>query len=183
MEYFAVQVWTGKEDAFAAALADAPDFEAGVFIPKRSLPLRRARKVTKVESAVFPGYAFVASEGPELSKRQRWALRRAKFFVRVLPSTSEPVPVKDKDRAILSHFMSFGKVADTSKVVFDDNDRIVVLEGPLKGLEGLIVKVDRRKCRARIRLALYEDSFPVDLAFEVIERAVKGPGTDDGKQP
>jgi transcriptional antiterminator NusG len=47
----------------------------------------------------------------------------------------------------------------------------VVLYGPLAGLEGRIVRVDRRKKRAKISLDLYDDSFFVDLAFEVIEKA------------
>jgi transcriptional antiterminator NusG len=36
------------------------------------------------------------------------------------------------------------------------------------GLEGKIVKVDKRKGRAKIKLDLYNDSFAIDLAFEVI---------------
>jgi transcriptional antiterminator NusG len=42
------------------------------------------------------------------------------------------------------------------------------VEGPLMGLEGRIIKVDRRKGRAKINLDLYNDSFTIDLAFEVI---------------
>jgi len=53
-------------------------------------------------------------------------------------------------------------------VYFNEDSRIVVVEGPLMGLEGRIVKVDRRKGRAKIMLDLYNDSFSIDLAFEVI---------------
>jgi transcriptional antiterminator NusG len=45
------------------------------------------------------------------------------------------------------------------------------MDGPLLGLEGKIIKVDRRKKRAKIKLNLYDDSFTVDLAFEVIGNA------------
>jgi transcriptional antiterminator NusG len=53
-------------------------------------------------------------------------------------------------------------------VYFNENSRIVVVEGPLVGLEGRIIKVDKRKGRAKISLDLYNDSFAIDLAFEVI---------------
>ena len=67
------------------------------------------------------------------------------------------------------HFIKkIGPVAGKSKVYFDENSRIVVTEGPLMGLEGKIVKVDKRKGRAKIKLDLYDDSFAIDLAFEVI---------------
>jgi alpha-mannosidase len=38
----------------------------------------------------------------------------------------------------------------------------------------MIVKVDKRKMRAKVRLDLCQDSFRVDLAFEVMERPAKG---------
>jgi transcriptional antiterminator NusG len=44
------------------------------------------------------------------------------------------------------------------------------------GLEGSIIKVDKRKGRAKIKLDLYNDSFSIDLAFEVIGQAAR-PGS------
>jgi transcriptional antiterminator NusG len=38
-------------------------------------------------------------------------------------------------------------------------------------MEGLIVKVDRRKGRARVRLELYENSFLIDFGFDALEQA------------
>ena len=35
----------------------------------------------------------------------------------------------------------------------------------------LYIKVDRRKQRAKVLLDMYTDSFPIDLAFDVIEPA------------
>jgi transcription termination/antitermination protein NusG len=43
-----------------------------------------------------------------------------------------------------------------------------VINGPLKGLEGKIVKVDKRKGRAKVKLDLYDESFLVDLSFELL---------------
>ena len=66
--------------------------------------------------------------------------------------------------------MKFGEIAEPSRVHFDENDRIVVDSGPLQGLEGKIVKVDRRKGRAKIQLDLYTENFLLDLGFEVISK-------------
>jgi transcriptional antiterminator NusG len=59
-------------------------------------------------------------------------------------------------------------MAGKSRVYFNENSRIVVIEGPLMGLEGKIIKVDKRKGRAKIKLDLYDEAFAIDLAFEVI---------------
>ena len=58
---------------------------------------------------------------------------------------------------------------EKSKVIFDENKRIRVIHGALKGLEGKIVKVDRRKQRAKVALTLYEDSFLIDFGFDLLE--------------
>lgn len=177
MEYFAVQVWTGHEQDFAARLAANPLFEDCLLVPKRALNIRRAGKIRREERPIFSGYVFLASPDPQLDTDRRWILKASPHFVRILPSTVEPKPIGERDRRLVAHFMSFGKAADTSKVTFDGNDRIVVLEGPLKGLEGMIIKVDKRKRRAKVQLDMCRNSFLIDLSFEVMAAPEKGPGT------
>ena len=53
-------------------------------------------------------------------------------------------------------------------MTFDANQRIVVEKGPMKGLEGQIIKVDKRKKRARVRLDLYDSTFEIDFGFELL---------------
>ena len=76
--------------------------------------------------------------------------------------------------------MSGGEIAGESKVVFDLNDRIKVIEGPMKDLEGEIIKVDKRKKRAKIKLNLYENSFTIDFGFKILE-LIKEEPADNGK--
>ncbi len=173
MEYYAVHVWTGKEDEFAQRLSKLELFEGMVFVPKRTLSIRRAGKIKKIERPIFGGYVFLGIDSDGLTNEQRWALRRSNNFMRILPSTLSPQPIGEQDCRLIAHFMSFGKAADVSKVMFDDNDRIVVLEGALKGLEGSIVRVDRRKRRAKVQLDMCMNSFSIDLAFEVIAKPEK----------
>jgi transcriptional antiterminator NusG len=181
MDYYAVQVWTGKENEFADRISADPRMRSTVIVPKRTIVMRKAGRERKIEKPLFTGYVFVATETPGLDLIQRWALRTTHFYIRTLPTSADPMPVKEKDRRLLAHFMSFGKVADISKVHFDADDRIVVVEGPLKGIEGLIVRVDKRKRRAKIRLDMCENSFLVDLGFEIIDKSAKGTGGVDGK--
>ncbi|MCX7031488.1 MAG: KOW motif-containing protein, partial [Spirochaetes bacterium] len=65
---------------------------------------------------------------------------------------------------------------DKSVVTFDENRRIRVVSGPLQGLEGSIVKVDRRKGRAKVRLDIYADAFEIDFGFEILESSPVPPG-------
>lgn len=56
-----------------------------------------------------------------------------------------------------------------SLVRFDENQKIKVIEGPLQGIEGFIIKVNKRKRRAKVKLDIAESVIILDLAFEVME--------------
>jgi transcriptional antiterminator NusG len=79
------------------------------------------------------------------------------------------VPLDRDDTELLNHFLSFGDVVGPSVVYFDEQKRIRVVSGPLRGMEGRIVKVDKRKGRARVKLDLYNESFQIDFGFQALE--------------
>jgi len=171
MNYYALQVKTRSEDIYIkrALLSLPPEIRERVrfVFPKRKLVIRQ-KGVNKPQiEPVFPGYVFLETE--KFENAVYWGLRTTPGFYRFLPENKDPKPLEGRDLSMLSHFMSFGEVADKSKVRFDANDRIQILEGPLKGLEGHIVKVDRRKGRARVQLDMYKDQFAIDFAFETLE--------------
>lgn len=176
MRYYTIHVLTSAEDDFARRLM--PILGPGrLLIPKKMLPTRKRGKTLKCLLPVFPGYVFIESEGILEELEAYWAIRRTQGFIRFLRESAAPSPLSDRDISLLKRFISLGEYADISKVTFDENDRIVVLEGPLKGLEGQIVKVNRRKGRAKVLLDMYGEAFPIDLGFEVVER-IKGGGDD-----
>jgi transcription termination/antitermination protein NusG len=180
MQYYAMHVLTNSEDDFSRRLR--PLVGDRIIVPKKLLTIRKRGVNKKVLSPVFRGYVFLQSEDLLSELDVFWAIRRTPGFIRYLRESARPSPLNDRDLALLRHFISLGEFADTSKVTFDENDRIVVLEGPLKGLEGRITKVDRRKGRARVILDMYESQFPIDLGFEVVER-VKSGGGDVHEEP
>jgi len=160
MNYFALQVKTRAETKFIhlamkTAIASGDESMRLVF-PRKMLPIRRLGKIRHEIVPVFPGYIFV--ETPFDSSSFYWEFRSIPGFFRYLPDNQHPLPLDGHDLVILKHFISFGPVAKSSVIQFDENDRIHVQCGPLKGLEGSIVKVDKRKCRARVKLDMYSNS-------------------------
>jgi transcriptional antiterminator NusG len=171
MEYFVVQIKVNREDAFLSraqrSLLSRSERQR-LFFPKRRLTLRRGGKPVQEVKPLFPGYVFIEAEtiDTELYK----TIKQTPDFFRFLKSNQNITPLSDRDLAIIKHFVSFGEVANASQVYFNESDRIVVAAGPLKGFEGSIVKVDRRKKRAKIQIDFSDNSFFLDLAFEVIEK-------------
>lgn len=170
MNYYAIQVKTRSEDQFIYYLNNSSSPLKNMFniyFLKRAMSIRKNKKIKDSLLPVFPGYVFVETE--ELTPSIHRFIRSTPGFYRFLPTTQEPKVLAHKDLATVKHFLSFGGIANKSKAHFDENDKIVVSSGPLKGLEGMIVKVDKRKGRAKVKLDMYDDSFLIDLAFEVLD--------------
>ncbi len=168
--FFALQVVTRREARFLRAANQALETEPSVrlFWPRRSLKVRREGRWREVLQPVFPGYLFVEAESVVGDVYQR--LRGLPGFLRFLPSNQDVHAVSDSDARPLTQLLRYGEVIRKSIAVFDDNNRISIIEGPLKGLEGLIVKVDRRKGRAKVKLDLYDESRLVDFGFTSLEK-------------
>ena len=170
MKYYALQVKTRAENKFIRLFrAMHPEVGLPVYFPQRSIDIRRKGQIRQTTSAVFPGYVFVEAASDEEILARQWDFRRTEGFYRFLRSNQDIAPLADRDLELVLHFIKkTGPIAGRSRVFFNENSRIVVVEGPLLGLEGKIIKVDKRKGRAKIKLDLYDDTFAIDLAFEVI---------------
>ena len=172
VNFYAIQVRSRSELRYMKLFAGMNPSVSELFdlhFPRRSLKVRRAGVTRQVEAAVFPGYLFVEAEAEDLAAH-RLLFRRTDGFFRFLKSNTDIRPLEGRNLELVLHFVrKAGPVAGISRVIFDENSRIVVKDGPLQGLEGRIVKVDRRKRRAKVKLDLYEDTFAVDLAFEILE--------------
>ncbi|MDR1099451.1 MAG: antiterminator LoaP [Treponema sp.] len=170
MKYYALQVKTRSEDKYIKLLkALHPDIPFPLFFPQRQIDIRRKGRVSGSIAPVFPGYIFVETRDEDDILHYQWSFRRTDGFFRFLRSNQNITPLVNQDLELALHFIKkVGPLAGKSKVYFNENSRIVVTEGPLMGLEGQIIKVDKRKGRAKIKLDLYDDSFSIDLAFEII---------------
>jgi len=169
MDYYAIQVKTRTEEKFMRLFnALHPAANLSLHFPRRRVDIRRKGVIRQESAAVFPGYIFIEAENEDILAHQ-WEFRHTDGFYRFLKSNQNICPLADRDLELVLHFIKkTGPVAGISRVYFNANARIVVVEGPLMGLEGKIIKVDKRKKRAKIKLNLYDDSFAIDLGFEVI---------------
>ncbi|MDR0376963.1 MAG: antiterminator LoaP [Spirochaetaceae bacterium] len=173
MKYYAVQVRTRAEEKYINLYkALYPQRPLEIYFPRRSVNLRRKGALISETPPIFPGYIFIEIDNEDDILHYQWEFRRTDGFFRFLRSNQNICPLQDRDLELVLHFIKrVGPIAGKSKVYFDENSRIVVSDGPLMGLEGKIIKVDKRKGRAKVRLDIYDDSFAVDLAFEIIEPA------------
>ncbi|MCL2293711.1 MAG: antiterminator LoaP [Spirochaetes bacterium] len=168
MEYFVIQLLTGKEESFLKYAKNSLSEEnIRFFWLRRELFIKKLGKMKKSVSSIFPGYIFIESE--DISYDFYKKIRRFPGFCRFLRNNDDIRALPHDDKRLVYQLSSNGEIAGISRVYFNEDDRIRVISGPMKGLEGEIAKVDKRKKRAKIRLKLYENSFLIDFGFELIE--------------
>ncbi|MBI9102126.1 MAG: antiterminator LoaP [Spirochaetales bacterium] len=183
MKIYVIQVFSQGEEKFISltmnALRSMGKYESEkdkLYWPRRTLERKKRGVKNPRTDALYPGYLFYRSTELEMDIYQMF--KKIPGFVRFLKDNQNIEPLSREDEEILVHFISFGDIAETSKVFFDNDNMIQVIAGPLKGLEGKIVKVDKRKKRARVVLNLYKECFPIDLGFELMVPAEKSDETD-----
>jgi transcriptional antiterminator NusG len=177
MNYFAVQVRTRDEGKFMTLAEKHGAVQPlQLIFPRRMLKIRRRGRYRQELAPLFPGYIFLF--GNVVPPETYWRIKRIPGFFRFLKSNHDIQPLAGEERELLVHFLSYGEIVKSSTVIFDENSRIQVLNGPMKGLEGRIVKVDKRKGRAKIKLDMYGDSFLVDVGIEIIEKIPEAAGGD-----
>ena len=156
-----------EEDFIPRAESIVDNEDVKFFWLRRSLRIRRRGIWVETLAPIFPGYLFI--ETMEISPELYIKLKPIPGFLRFLQSNENIEPLSEGDEKLLLHFLSFGQVIEKSVVYFDEGKRIRVKSGPLKELEGKIVKVDRRKGRAKVKLDMFENSFLIDFGFEALE--------------
>lgn len=173
MNLFICQVLAGSErkvvDLFETQAELSGEGDTRFHVPTRKMFLRRSGRVFQKEEVLFAGYVFVSTHltASELLP----GLRRVAGFVRMLPDNANARQLSGDALELAIKLINKGRPLDPSLVRFDENGRIRVLSGVLAGLEGRIIRVDRRKRRARVVLDLYNHSHSIDLSFTEIENA------------
>ncbi|HWR10858.1 MAG TPA: transcription termination/antitermination NusG family protein [Rectinemataceae bacterium] len=168
MSFFVIQVMTGKEDDFIELFSKyRPD--QPLYNIKKKIKSRKKGKTIFLMNCIFPGYIFFQYPEEKPSPELVRSLKRTTNFSRILPATDSIKALSDRDSDIIRHLLSFGREIGASLVTFDENNRIKVIQGPMMGLEGRIIKVDKRKRRAKIRFEMTETPITFDLGFEILE--------------
>lgn len=172
MAFFVISVQPSSEQDFLTiGRRTLPADEAELYFPQRALTIRKRGRKREVLAPIFAGYIFLRAE--EITEPIFRTIKRLPGFYRFLESNTTIRPLSGEDLRLVTHFWRFGAVIGKSTVKLDEQSRIRVLNGPLEGLEGLIVKIDKRKQRAKVKLDLYSDSFLIDFGFELL-----GAGTE-----
>ena len=163
VEYCCIYCRTGCEEQLATDIRMCwPDAEA---ISPSKLRYRRINgKPVEEKTPLFPGYIFMRlNNGFPL-----YRMKQNGLLYKVLRDSDGDWRLSGADRDFAEKIFKSSGLFGFSKA-FYEGDRIRILEGPLKELEGKIVRVNHRKQTAQVQLSIQGMDMNVWLGFELID--------------
>ena len=132
---------------------------------------KRAGKIKKEITPLFPGYVFVESElsGRDFLIRTRDLMRVSCAVVGLLRYSDTEVAMRESERQILLCLCDGGNCIKSSSGIIE-KDRILITEGPLKGLESIVHKVDRHKRRAYIEIEFMGENRMISVPLQIMQK-------------
>ncbi|MCQ2483596.1 MAG: antiterminator LoaP, partial [Clostridia bacterium] len=137
-----------------------------IFAPMRKESFKYNGSWTEKEKILFPGYVFVETD--DISKLH-YELRRITRFTSLIKAGTVPITVTEEDLYLINKLSDKSGVMEISRG-YIIGDKIQIVEGPLIGLEGLIVKIDRHKRRAILETHLFGRTQSIEVGLEIVQK-------------
>ncbi|MFK4467834.1 antiterminator LoaP [Bacillus sp. RC252] len=190
MGWHALFVNTGEEDKVRKMIYQFLDeTDIHVIVPKRRLTERKQGKSYEIIKKIFPGYVFLNTQ---MNVEIYYELQQIPQYCRLLNQYDNHIkPDKKKSKITMGNSVentndvfSFSKIDEEEmtqvlqligngevidySTLYVENAKVTVLDGPLKGKEGIIKKIDKRKKRARIALTFMGDEKVLDIGIQML---------------
>lgn len=165
--WYAVFVKTGEENKVKERLDYRFSGDPAVMIPKKIIKERKNGRWFRRVRNLFPGYIFIHGELNASNYKMLW---KVPGVYKLLCTDREPVQIPPNEIEVFSHLFDNEDTIQESEI-YMEGDKVTVISGPLTALQGKILKVDRRKGRARVLLQFLGEERVIDLGVNIIEPA------------
>lgn len=164
-DWHCIFVKTGDEERVKERLRYRLPDDFTIIVPKRKLKLRKGG-IWRVETKVlFPGYILINGS---INIDIYYQLKNIPNLFRVIKTGNDIAIIDSHEMAILSRLICNNEEIGFSNVLLV-NGRVTVVDGPLFSLEGIILSIDHRKERAKVRLNFLGEERTVDIGITVLK--------------
>ena len=160
--WYCIHTRSRHEDAVYHRLSDK---KFHVFLPKLEVWSKRKDRRKKIQKALFPGYLFVYEN---LHPRLGLEILKTPGVVRFLGNESGPLPVPESQIESVKKILN-GKAAVSPFPYLKEGQRVRVVDGPLRGCEGFLIKIKEEKEKLVISIDLLQRSVSVEVDSSSIE--------------
>lgn len=156
-----------KEDVKQYVLCDGEE----IFLPVTERIWKIDGKWQRVLVPMFKGYLFISSDDPTgLYERTHASLGKTIFrFVKLLKDDEYIIPLSASDECLVKELSDEDHVIKAS-IGYLKGDTLIVTDGPLKGHEGQVVKIDRHKRIAVLSVDFLGEKRNITVGLEVVKK-------------
>ena len=139
-----------------------------IFLPKIDVWSRRAGKKHLISGPMFPGYLFLRHA---MDKTSHVEVRKARSLVRILGQRwDEPSAVPDAEIEAIQTTLS-ASMPIMFHPYIREGQRVRITQGPLKGLEGILVQSNPAKGLLILSVDLLQRSIAVEIDCRAVTAA------------
>jgi len=173
MEYITKDKWyvlfvaTGNEDKVKERIHFRLEDEIKALVPKRRMRERKDGKWEDKIRTLFPGYVLLKGE---MSNKKYNLIKDIPGVFRLLMDGGGPQEISEHEIEIISRLTANNEIIERSSVYIQGGE-VMVIDGPLLGLEGYIQSIDKRKGRVKVIFNLMGEPRAVELSVEMVQSA------------
>jgi transcription antitermination factor NusG len=136
------------------------------FYPRMQVMSRRKDRRLKIQVPILPGYVFVRSA---LEPTEYVGILRTPGVVRLVGFEGRPVPADDREIASLMILDGTDRTVQ-NRAYISEGDRVMIMDGPLKGLVGFYIRHKGSKGKVVVSVELLQRSLAVEIDDWALER-------------
>ena len=166
--WYVVQVRTGTEKEIITQCEKKIDH--GI-LKRCFVPYYEAMKKYKGEwhlerKILFPGYVFMITDEVESLYLE---LKSIIGLTKLIGTGREVIPLKKEEVEFLTAFGKERQVVEMSTGILE-NGCVHITDGPLKGREAMIRKIDRHKRKASLEIPMFGRILETQAGLEIVEK-------------
>lgn len=173
MQWYVVHTYSGHENRARMSLlervrnAALDDYFGEVLIPTESvMEVVKGQRRTSTRK-FYPGYMFVQMK---LDDRTFHLVKSTPKITGFLGGR-KPTPVPEHEITGIHSAMTEGKAKPKPKVVFEQGDKVRVIDGPFSNFSATVEEVKPDKQKVRVLVSIFGRATPVELDFTQVEKA------------
>ena len=167
MNWYALYTSGGTEEKAKSILEQQlPTFEFLIF--KRRLKERKNGQWHIVDRKMFPGYVLMKGM---MTEEAWYDLKATDAKFQILKVEGEYQTLSNQEVKMLELLDQDASGLVDRSSLYIDGEKVIVTEGPLKGQEAMIVSVNKRKGRAKVKIDFCGNIRIVELGVELIEKS------------
>lgn len=165
---YVIQVRTGSENTTINEIRSkiSDDIYSDIYTPVRDEKYKHEKKWIIKQKVLFPGYIFVDSDD---IREFYYQLKLVTGYTRLISIDREPVSVTEDELELINRLVNSEHIMEVSEGIIIGSN-VTIKRGPLKGLEGLIVNINRHKRKAWLQTEMFGRKQVIEVGLEITSK-------------